>query len=131
MIYVICLVVSIVSIILAWFLEREDYDVGSLIAGIVAIPTTFAAIIMTIIIVLNLCTIPSNEAKWQEQYKSLNIRIEQHLYYPWERNDLIKEVQNWNDDLAARQAGQNNFWISAFYPKSLDGLDKIELGRIK
>lgn len=131
MIYVICLVVSIVSIILAWFLDRADYDVGSLMAGIVAIPTAFAAIIMTIIVVLNLCTIPSNEAKWQEQYKSLNTRIEQHLYYPWDRTELIEEVQKWNDDLAARQAGHNSIWTRAFYPESLDGLDKIELGRIK
>lgn len=131
MIYVICLVVSIVSIILAWLLDRADYDVGCLIAAIVATPTTIAAVIMTIVVVLNLCTIPSNEAKWQEQYKSLNTRIEQHLYYPWDRNDLIKEVQEWNDDLTARQAGYNNIWTRAFYPESLDGLDKIELGRIK
>lgn len=131
MIYVICLILSLVSIFLIWFLDRADHDVGSLIAAIVATPTTLAAIIMTIVVLLNLCTIPNNEAKWQEQYKSLNTRIEQHLYYPWDRNELIKEVQKWNNDLAARQAGHNNIWTRAFYPESLEGLEKIELGKIK
>lgn len=131
MIYVICLIISLVSIFLFWFLDRENYDIGSIIAAIIATPTTLAAIIMTIVVLVNLCTIPSNEAKWQEQYKSLNTRIEQHLYYPWERNDLIKEVQDWNDDLAGRRAGQSNFWTAAFYPESLNGLDIIDLTKIK
>lgn len=131
MIFVICLIVAIVSIVLAVIFDRNDYDTVSLISGIIAAPAVIATIIMLIVLIVTYVSCPRIEAKWQEQYASLNTRIEEHMYYPWERGQLIQEVQDWNEDFSAQKAAQSNLWISIFNPESIEGLDKIDLTRIK
>lgn len=131
MIFVICLIITIVSIVLAAIFERNDYDVASLISSIIAIPTAIATIIMLIVLIITYVDCPRTEAKWQEHYASLNTRIENHLYYPWDRGDLIKEVQKWNEDFAAQERSHNDFWVGIFNPESIEGLDKIDLTRIE
>lgn len=131
MIFVICLIVAIVSIVLAAIFERNDYDIASLISGIIAAPTAIATIIMLIVLIITYVSCPRVEATWQEQYASLNTRIEEHMYYPWERGQLIQEVQEWNEDFSAQKAAQSNLWVSIFNPESIEGLDKIDLTKIK
>ena len=130
MIFVICLIVSIVFIFLAFIFERNNYDTASFVSGIVAVPTTAATIIMLIVLLITYVGCPGVEAKWQERYASLNTRIENHMYYPWNRENLIEEVQKWNEDFAAQERSHNNFWIGIFNPESIEGLDKIDLTRI-
>lgn len=131
MIFIICLIVTIISTILAVLFERNDYDFASLISFIVAFPTAVATIIMLIVLIITYVGCPRTEAKWQEQYASLNTRIEEHMYYPWERGQLIQEVQDWNEDFSAQKAAQSNLWVSIFNPESIEGLDKIDLTRIE
>lgn len=131
MIFVICLIITVVSIFLAIIFERNDYDIASLISGIIAAPAVIATIIMLIVLIITYVSCPRTEAKWQEQYASLNTRIEEHMYYPWERGQLIQEVQDWNEDFAAQKAAKSNLWVSIFNPESIEGLDKIDLTRIK
>ena len=131
MIFVICLIITVVSIFLAIIFERNDYDIASLISGIIAAPAVIATIIMLIALIITYVSCPRTEAKWQEQYASLNTRIEEHMYYPWERGQLIQEVQDWNEDFAAQKAAKSNLWVSIFNPESIEGLDKIDLTRIK
>lgn len=130
MLFVICLVVAIVTIILAFVFERNNHDLASLISGIIAVPTAFAAAIMLVVILLTLTGVPQTEAKWQEQYASLNTRIEEHMYYPWDRAQLIEEIQDWNKTFAAQERSHNDFWVGIFNPESIEGLDKIDLNRI-
>ena len=131
MIFVICLIVSIISIFLCWFLDHIDHDVGSFISAIVAVPSTFAAIIMAIVILISLCGVTATEAKWQETYKSLNTRIENHMYSIVDKNELIDAVQKWNEDFAAQKRTHGDFWVGIFNLESIEGLDKIDLERIK
>lgn len=130
MLFIICLVVAIITIIVAFIFEKHDHDMLSLISGIIAVPTSFAAIIMLFIILITLAGVPNTEAKWQEQYASLNTRIENHMYNAYDKGDLIKEVQDWNTDFAAQKIAHNNLWVGIFNPESIEGLDKIDLSRI-
>ena len=131
MLYIICVIISIVAIILAWYLDSKDCNLGALIAGIVAVPAIFAAIMMTILLLLNYITVPKTEAILQETYQSLNTRIENHMYSDEDRNNLIEAVQEWNNTFAGQEKSHNNFWSGIFYPSSVKGLDKIDLERIK
>ena len=131
MVFIICLIITVVSIFLAIIFERNDYDIASLISGIIAAPAVIATIIMLIALIITYVSCPRIEAKWQEQYASLNTRIEEHMYYPWERGQLIQEVQDWNEDFAAQKAAKSNLWVSIFNPESIEGLDKIDLTRIE
>lgn len=131
MLFIICLIIAIISIVLVFIFERKSYDIASIIAGIVALATSAATVIMLVALLVTYVGRPGVEAKWQEQYASLNTRIEEHIYYPWERGQLIQEVQDWNENLAAHKSAQSNLWVSIFNPESIEGLDKIDLTRIE
>ncbi len=130
MIFAICLIVAVVFIVLSVLFDRNNCDVASLISGIISAPAVIATVIMLIVLIITYVSCPRVEAKWQEQYASLNTRIEEHMYYPWERGQLIQEVQEWNEDFAAQERSHNDFWVGIFNPESIEGLDKIDLTRI-
>lgn len=130
MLFIICLIVTIIFITLAFICDRNDYDILGLISTIAAFAAGGATIIMLIVILITYAYCPGTEAKWQEQYASLNTRIEEHMYYPWERGQLIQEVQDWNENFAAQKVAHNNFWVGIFNPESIEGLDKIDLTKI-
>jgi hypothetical protein len=131
MIFFICLAVAIIAIIAAFIFERNDYDFASLISGIIALPTVFGAAIMLIVLAITYIGCPRTEAIWKERYASLNTRIEDHMYSFCDKSKLIEEVQKWNEDLSAQEKAQKNIWVAIFNPESIEGLDKIDLEKIK
>lgn len=131
MLFVIVAIIAIAAVVLSFTFDRNDYNIPTLISAIIAFPTAVAAIIMLIALIITWVSIPNTEAKWQEQYASLNERIEQHMYYPWDRAQLIQEVQKWNEDFAAQERSHNDFWVGIFNPESIEGLSKIDLTKIK
>ena len=131
MIFIICLIVAIIAAITTSIFERKGYDFAVLISGIIALPAAFGAAIMLIVLAMTYIGCPRTEAIWKERYASLNTRIENHLYYPWDRENLIEEVQKWNEDFAAQEKAQKNIWVAIFNPESIEGLDKIDLEKIK
>jgi len=130
MLFIFCLIITIIFIILAVICDRNDFDIASLISAIVAFATGVATIIMVIFLLITYIECPRTEARWQERYTSLNTRIENHMYYSWNREDLIEEVQKWNEDFVAQELSHNDFWVGIFNPESIEGLDKIDLTRI-
>ena len=131
MLFVIVAIIAIAAVVLCKLCNKNDYDIPALISAVIAFSTSAAAIVMLIALIITWVSVPNNEARWQEQYASLNERIEQHMYYPWDRAQLIQEVQEWNEDFAAQEKSHNNFWVGIFNPESIEGLNKIELNRIK
>ena len=130
MVFVICLIVAVIFIFLSIKFEQSNHDVASIISAVIGVPTAVITIIMIIALILAYIDCPGVEAKWQERYASLNTRIEEHMYYPWERGQLIQEVQDWNEDFAAQEVAHNNFWVGIFNPGSIEGLSRIDLTRI-
>lgn len=131
MLFIICLIASIIFVVLAFVFDRKSYNIMGLISGVVAFATSAATVIMIICLIITYVDCPRTEAKWQEHYASLNTRIEEHMYYPWERGQLIQEVQEWNEDFAAQERSHNNFWVGIFNPESIEGLSRIDLTRIE
>ena len=130
MLFVICLIVAVISIFLAFVFDRHNHDAASIVSAIIGVPTAVTTVIMIIALILTYIDCPNVEAKWQERYASLNTRIEEHMYYPWEHGQLIQEVQDWNEDFAAQEVAHNNFWVGIFNPQSIEGLSRIDLTRI-
>ena len=131
MIFIICLAVAIITVIAAFMFEKNDYDFVSLIFGIIAVPTTCGTAIMLIVLAMTYISCPRTEAIWKERYASLNTRIEDHMYSLSDKSELIEEVQKWNEDLSAQEKAQKNIWVAIFNPESIEGLDKIDLEKIK
>lgn len=131
MIFIICLAVAIITIIAAFLFEKNDHDFASLISGIIAVPVTSGVVIMLIVLAITYIGCPRTEAIWKERYASLNTRIENHMYFCLDKAKLIEEVQKWNEDLSAQEKAQKNIWVAIFNPESIEGLDKIDLEKIK
>jgi len=131
MIFIICLIVAIITVIAAFIFERNDRDFASLISGIIALPTACGTAIMLIVLAMTYISCPRTEAIWKERYASLNTRIEDHMYSLSDKSELIEEVQKWNEDLSAQEKAQKNIWVAIFNPESIEGLDKIDLEKIK
>ena len=127
----ICLAIAIITVFAAFAFERNGYDFASLISGIIAVPTACGAAIMLIVLAMTYISCPRTEAIWKERYASLNTRIEDHMYSLSDKSELIEEVQKWNEDLSAQEKAQKNIWVAIFNPESIEGLDKIDLERIK
>jgi TM2 domain-containing membrane protein YozV len=130
MIFIICLIVAIITVIAAFMFEKNDRDFASLISGIIALPTACGTAIMLIVLAMTYIGCPRTEAVWKERYASLNTRIENHMYSYSDKSKLIEEVQKWNEDLSAQEKAQKNIWVAIFNPESIEGLDKIDLTRI-
>lgn len=131
MIFIICLTVAIITVIMTFIFERNGHDFTSLISGLIALPTACGAAIMLIVLAMTYIGCPRTEAIWKERYASLNTRIEDHMYSLSDKSELIEEVQKWNEDLSAQEKAQKNIWVAIFNPESIEGLDKIDLERIK
>lgn len=131
MIFFICLAVAIITVFAAFIFEKNDCDFASLISGIIAVPTACGAAIMLIVLAITYIGCPRTEAIWKERYASLNTRIENHMYSYSDKAKLIEEVQKWNEDLSAQEKAQKNIWVAIFNPESIEGLDKIDLEKIK
>ena len=67
MIFVICLFVAIVFIVLSVIFDRNNYDVASLISGIISAPAVVATVIMLIVLIVSYVDCLQIEEKWQEQ----------------------------------------------------------------
>ena len=130
MVFIICVLVTILFTILCKVFDNKDKEGLSLLSAIVAFASGAAAVIMAIVLFITYIECPGTEAKLQERYVALNTRIENHMYYPWDRQQLIEDVQKWNENLVAQQAAQKNIWVAFFHPESIEGLDKINLERI-
>lgn len=131
MLFIIVLVITIILAILSYIFDQNDHNFISACCGIPAIVTGFTSVIMIIALLITYINCAQIETKWQERYISLNTRIENHMYSIEDRGDLIKEVQEWNEDFVAQERAHNDFWVGIFNPESIEGLSKIDLTKIK
>ena len=125
------LILVIVFAVLAVVSDRNDWDICGMFSSMLAFVLSCIFVIMAFFGVFTYVDKPAVEAKRMEQYTSLNERIDNHIYSNVEKNDLAQKVQEWNEDLTVWKTKAQSPWISFYYPESLEGLDFIDLERIK
>ena len=132
MLYILTLFLMIVSIAI---LLLDDYTgwihwiVPFVSLGVAAI-SSIVAIIMTMILIVSNISIRTNIPATRVRYESLVYQYENNLYENDNdvgKKELMKEIQEWNEDLANGKTYQRDFWVGIFVPNVYDEFDFIEV----
>ena len=132
MLYILTLFLMIVSIAI---LLLDDYigwkfEIVPFVSLGVYVISSIAALVMTIFIIMGNISIRTNIPATRVRYESLVYQYENNLY---ENNndvgkkELMKEIQEWNEDLANGKTYQRDFWVGIFVPNVYDEFDFIEV----
>lgn len=101
-------------------------DIG---AGISAFGIFWLLIASVFLIGLNV-GVNGRVAKLEARYDSLVYQYENDIYdndNDLGKRDLMEDIQKWNEDLAANQKNQHDFWIGIYIPDIYDQFEYIDL----
>lgn len=124
-------IIAVVSFVLILISIEKDWDWEDVFG--------FSMVLSIICIVASLCVIASNYTGIDAEIEKYNIRYEMLVYQydnDFYNNDnevgkyeLVKSIQEWNEDLAYKKRMQRNFWIGIYYPNIYDQFEFISLER--
>ena len=132
MLFILTLFLMIVSIAI---LLLDDYigwkfEIVPFVSLGVASISAIAAFAMAMIIIVSNISIRGNVPAMRVQYESLVYQYENNLYENDNdvgKKELMKEIQEWNADLANGKTYQRDFWVGIFVPNVYDEFDFIEV----
>ena len=103
----------------------------SLIGGFIGCLSFIATAVSLGIIASAYIRLDADVDQMNKQYEFLTYQYENDIYESdFSKRELVKEIQEWNEDLAYKQAIQDNFWIGIFYPNIYDQFEFIELDEV-
>ena len=132
MLFILTLFLMIVSIAI---LLLDDYigwkfEIVPFVSLGVYVISSIAALVMTIFIIMGNISIRANVPAMRVRYESLVYQYENNLYENDNdvgKKELMKEIQEWNEDLANGKTYQRDFWVGIFVPNVYDEFDFIEV----
>ena len=123
------MIVSIAILLLDDYIGWKHWIVPFVSLGVAAISSIVAVIMTTVLIVGNI-SIRTNIPATRVRYESLVYQYENNLYENDNdvgKKELMKEIQEWNEDLANGKTYQRDFWVGIFVPNVYDEFDFIEV----
>lgn len=131
MLFVITLLVFVGTLITAIIANHKDeFGAGALVAAIAAIVSGIVLIIMLFVLAFAYIGLKGDIAALDVRYGSLVTQYENEYYENDNdvgKKELIKEIQEWNEDLSYRKIMQRNVWVGIFYPNIYDDYELIPL----
>lgn len=121
-------VIMIVIGVIGYKLDKYDFHFG-LWATTIAIGT-IGVVISLIIMGCSFIGIDGQISKNKSRYDMLVYQYENNIYdndNDLGKRELIKDIQDWNEDLAYYKESQDDFWIGIYIPNIFDQFDFIEL----
>ena len=120
------LILTILSLII--FTCDSKYwhtEVLEILGSIVGAVTGIAFFIAIIILIATVCSTPSNQAIYEEEYNKLVQRVE-HID-SFNKEDVISQVDEWNRDYRTNTYARKSPWIGWFYTIDTSTTSLIEL----
>ena len=119
---------TFVIIIIAGFVlftfDLENLGIAISVIGI------FGIIVSVVILAINYIGIDGYIARMNTRYETLVYQYENDIYdndNDLGKRDLMEDIQRWNEDLAAIQKNQHDFWVGIYIPDIYDQFEFIEL----
>ena len=119
---------TFVIIIIAGFVlftyDLENLGIAISVIGI------FGIIASVVVLAINYIGIDGYIARMNTRYETLVYQYENDIYdndNDLGKRELMEDIQRWNEDLAANQKNQHDFWIGIYIPDIYDQFESIEL----
>ena len=84
-----------------------------------------ALFLTSVFLIVSLCAAPINQAEYEERYYKLEQKV-QHID-SFNKEEIIKEVDKWNNDYRANTHGANSPWVNWFYTIDTSTTNLIEV----
>ena len=129
MIFWIFVLLAVVGIGLAFYLDDRCSDY-SFLPGVIGFLSLIVSIVMLVIIIVNNSNVDAYIAENQMRYDMLVYQYENDIYdndNDLGKRDLMEDIQDWNEDLAYYREAQDDFWVGIFHPNVYDQFEFIEL----
>ena len=132
MLFILTLFLMIVSIAICLLDDFIGWRAWIVPLGSLCVMTisTITALVMTLILIMSNISIRTNIPAMRVRYESLVYQYENNLYENDNdvgKKELMKEIQEWNEDLANGKTYQRDFWVGIFVPNVYDEFDFIEV----
>lgn len=134
MIIFIGLILNAIAVTVLYIIARKHW--GWETALNMQVFTIVAWALIAVMLIILLCTYleaPALVLSNQQIYESLMYQVENHLYdndNDVGKVELMRQVTDWNKDLAKNKYHQRNIWYGIFVPNVYDEFNFIELKRI-
>ena len=132
MIFWIVIVIIVIGCALMYLYDNTRFDCDWIYGcGLTMIVVgVIAAVIMVIGIIFEYGCTDGFIAENTTRYETLVYQYENDIYEndnDLGKRELMKDIQEWNENLAWKQAVQENFWVGIFYANIYDQFEFIEL----
>ena len=129
MLFWLVLLLIVVSLGLATYVEKRFGDYSWLFL-VIAFLSFIVSIIMLVVIIVDNTNVDAYVAENQMRYEMLVYQYENDIYdndNDLGKRDLMEDIQEWNEDLAYYREAQDDFWVGIFHPNVYDQFEFIEL----
>ena len=124
MLLFICLAIFVGGIICGCVWEYEEWPIFPIVLG------AFATIICLVVLGVNHIGVDAYIERLNVRHDMLVYQYENDIYdndNDIGKRELMVDIQDWNEDLAARKERQDDFWVGIFIPNIYDQFEFIEL----
>jgi len=127
MLLIIVLILITASAIILVYCNNKFWheDLIDILACVFSIIGGTALFLTLVFLIVSLCAAPINQAEYEERYYKLEQKI-QHID-SFNKEEIIKEVDKWNNDYRMNTHGARSPWVNWFYTIDTSTTNLIEI----